>query len=138
MRGNQDYPYEPLPATDTPFAASLGDRAPSFNGIYGSAGSSPQGDERVHWGEDSIDRSPHAESPLPPSASGHSPRGDRVPERSLLKAGLKKSVNRAHLHQRESRARYLLASACFMTTGSQAVVSDYLTLLQKNDLDHHQ
>ena len=137
MRGSHEYPYEPLPATDTPFAASLGDRAPSFNGIYGSAGSSPQGDERVHWGEDSVDRSPHAESPLPPSA-GHSPRGDKVPERSLLKAGLKKSVNRAHLHQRESRARYLLATAFCVTTGPQAVVPDYLTLLQKNNLDHHQ
>ena len=112
MRGSHDYPYEPLPTTDTPFAASLGDRAPSFNGIYGSVGSSPHGDERVRWGEDSVDRSPHAESPLPPSASGHSPRGDKVPERSLLKAGLKKSVNRAHLHQRESRARYHLATAC--------------------------
>lgn len=106
-----NYPYEPLPATDTPFAASLGDRAPSFNGIYGSAGSLPHGDERVHWGDDSVDRSPHVESPLPPSASGHSPRPDRAPERSLLKAGLKKSANRAHLHQRESRARYSAATA---------------------------
>lgn len=106
MRGDHDYPYEPLAATDTPFAASLGDRAPSFNGIYGSAGSSPQGDSRSHWGEDSVDRSPHAESPLPPSASGLSAQIDKPPERGLLKANLKKTVNRSHLHQRESRARY--------------------------------
>ena len=139
MRGDHEYPYEPLPATDTPFAASLGDRAPSFNGIYGSAGSSPQRDERVHWGDDNADRSPHAESPLPPSVSqGHSPRADKVPERSLLKAGLKKSVNRAHLHQRESRAR------CYSRPWSQGykylylTQADCLTVLQENNLDHHQ
>lgn len=117
MRGDHDYPYEPLAATDTPFAASLGDRAPNFNGIYGSAGSSPHGDGRSHWGDESVDRSPHAESPLPPSASGLSPHVDRPPERSLLKAGLKKSVNRSHLHQRESRARYYI-SACTLPVKS--------------------
>lgn len=108
MRTNHEYPYEPLPATDTPFAASLGDRAPSFTGIYGSAGSSPHGDDRLHWGEDHVERSPRAESPLPLSVSGQSPKVDKAPERnSLLKAGLKRPVNRSHLHQRESRARYL-------------------------------
>ncbi|KAL3130372.1 hypothetical protein ABBQ38_008198 [Trebouxia sp. C0009 RCD-2024] len=106
MRTNHEYPYEPLPATDTPFAASLGDRAPSFTGIYGSAGSSPHGDDRLHWGEDHVERSPRAESPLPLSVSGQSPKVDKAPERnSLLKAGLKRPVNRSHLHQRESRAR---------------------------------
>lgn len=107
MSGSHEYPYEPLPATDTPFAASLGDRAPSFNGIYGSAESSPHADERLHWGEGSVDRSPRAESPLRLSVSGQSPKVDKAPDRGgLLKAGLKRPVNRSHLHQRESRARY--------------------------------
>ncbi|DBA74020.1 TPA: hypothetical protein ACH3X1_010841 [Trebouxia sp. C0004] len=105
MRGDRDYPYEPLAAADTPFAASLGDHAPNFNGVYGSSGSSPTDDRQSQWGDGGVDRSPRAESPLPPSASGHSPQEKPVPERSLLKPGLRKSVTRGHLHQRESRAR---------------------------------
>ncbi len=106
MRGDHEYPYEPLAAADTPFAASLGDHAPNFNGVYGSSGSSPTDDRRSQWGDAGADRSPRAESPLPPSASGHSPHQKPLPERSLLKPGLRKSVTRGHLHQRESRARY--------------------------------
>ncbi|KAL0020272.1 hypothetical protein WJX79_008274 [Trebouxia sp. C0005] len=105
MRGDHDYPYEPLAAADTPFAASLGDHAPNFNGVYGSSGSSPTDDRQSQWGDGGVDRSPRAESPLPPSASGHSPHQKPLPERSLLKPGLRKSVTRGHLHQRESRAR---------------------------------
>lgn len=105
MRGDHEYPYEPLAAADTPFAASLGDHAPNFNGVYGSSGSSPTDDRQSQWGDGGVDRSPRAESPLPPSASGHSPHQKPLPERSLLKPGLRKSVTRGHLHQRESRAR---------------------------------
>ncbi len=108
MRGDLDYPYEPLAATDTPFAASLGDHAPNFNGVYGSSGSSHLDERRSQWGEDGVDRSPRAESPLPPSASGpRSPNNEKPPpERSLLKPGSRKPAHRGHLHQRESRARY--------------------------------
>ena len=106
MRGDLDYPYEPLAAADTPFAASLGDHAPNFNGIYGSSGSSPTDDRRSQWGDDGVDRSPRAESPLPPSASGQDAYHKPHPERSLLKSGLRKVGTRGHLHQRESRARY--------------------------------
>ena len=111
MRGDLDYPYEPLAATDTPFAASLGDHAPNFNGIYGSSGSSRPDEQNSQWGDDGADRSPRVESPLPLSASGLSPRLQKpAPERSLLKPGSRKPGSKGHLHQRESRARCV--SAC--------------------------
>ena len=106
MRGDLEYPYEPLPAQDTPFAASLGDRAPHFDSLYGSSASSPRSAQRSRWDEDGGDQSPRAESPLPPSASGLSPGQDKpAPDSSLLKRNLRKHPTRGNLQQRESRAR---------------------------------
>lgn len=106
MQGDQDNRYQRLPENDTPFAASLGDRAPSF-GPFGSHSSSAYSVAHSPWGEDDVDRLGSPEVPLPHSAIDQN--AAPVVDRSLLKPALNKS--RKHLQQRESRARCL--PACF-------------------------
>lgn len=103
MQGDRENPYQRLPETDTPFAASLGDRAPSFGRAYGSQGSSAYSGGHSPWGDDDDDRHEDPEIPLPSSNIDQS--AAPIVERSLLKPALRKSGK--HLQQRESRARYV-------------------------------
>ena len=103
MQGDRENLYQPLPEHDTPFAASLGDRAPSFSGAYGSQGSSAYSGGHSPWrhDDDDIDRIGSPEVPLPSGNINQS--AAPIVERSLLKPALRKSGK--HLQQRESRAR---------------------------------
>lgn len=102
MQGDRDNPYQRLPETDTPFAASLGDRAPSFSGAYGSQSSSHYSGGHSPWGNHDADRLDDPEIPLPSINIDQS--AAPIVERSLLKPALRKSGK--HLQQRESRARW--------------------------------